>query len=390
MKKNRTITIISIITLIIIIFLICNICPQNSVEYMNYKEFNNYVEKGNVKNAVIGDKKIEFKLNNNEKVYYTTNPESDNFKEFLLLNNVNVEDKINYVLIFDLIFYVILVLVLIFATRKLVQINGASFKIIKNNNVRFTDIAGLEELKKDMIQAVDILKNPRKYEKDGVRPPKGIMLEGNPGNGKTLFAKALAGEANINFIPTKATDFQSAMMSIGPAKIKSLFRKARKHAPCIIFIDEFDGIGERRNYSGTGIDKENNRIITAMLNEMDGFETKSGVMVIAATNSYTSLDPALVRAGRFDKKYEVSNPDNKTRIKLIEIYTKKKKLSDDIIKEKLSESFSGMSCSQIEAILNESATISIINNHEKIHQEDIIDAVRKICNIKNNIILKLH
>ncbi len=382
MEKKRKIIIVSTLIIIVAIIIFAIVFGENKHEYISYSEFNGYVENGKVATAIIREKKVEFKLNDSEKVYYTNNPESNNFKEFLLLNNVNVEDDINYVFILDFSFYLIFFAVLGFAVVKLNQMKGASFKVIKHNNTRFSDIAGLDELKRDMLQAIDILKNPQKYENMGVRAPKGIMLEGNPGNGKTLFAKALAGEANINFIPTKATDFQSAMMSIGPSKIKSLFKKARKYAPCIIFIDEFDGIGERRNYSGTGIDKENNRIITAMLNEMDGFETKSGFMVIAATNSYNSLDPALVRAGRFDKKYQVSNPDLKTRIELIDIYTRGKKISESIIKEKLAESFNGMSCSQIEAILNEAATISIINKHEEIKEEDILEGAKKICNIK--------
>lgn len=380
MRKRILIVSIFIIAIAIIIFVIS--FGKSKLEYMSYSEFNKHVEDGMVTSAIIGEKNIEFKLRDNNNFYYTINPESTNFKEFLLLNNIDVEDDINYVFILDLSFYLIFFVVFGFAVVKLKQMKGASFKVIKHNDTRFSDIAGLDELKRDMLQAVDILKNPKKYENKGIRAPKGIMLEGNPGNGKTLFAKALAGEANINFIPTKATDFQSAMMSIGPSKIKSLFKKARKHTPCIIFIDEFDGIGERRNYSGTGIDKENNRIITAMLNEMDGFESRAGVMVIAATNSYNSLDPALVRAGRFDKKYEVSNPDQKTRIELIDIYTKGKKILESISKEKLAESLNGMSCSQIEAILNEAATLSIINNHEMIIEEDIVDAVRKICNVK--------
>lgn len=382
MEKKRKIIIVSTLIIIVAIIIFAIVFGENKHEYISYSEFNRYVENGKVSTAIIGENKVEFKLNDSENVYYTNNPESNNFKEFLLLNNVKVEDDINYVFILDFSFYLIFFAVLGFAVVKLNQMKGASFKVIKHNNTRFSDIAGLDELKRDMLQAIDILKNPQKYENMGVRAPKGIMLEGNPGNGKTLFAKALAGEANINFIPTKATDFQSAMMSIGPSKIKSLFKKARKYAPCIIFIDEFDGIGERRNYSGTGIDKENNRIITAMLNEMDGFETKSGFMVIAATNSYNSLDPALVRAGRFDKKYQVSNPDLKTRIELIDIYTRGKKISESIIKEKLAESFNGMSCSQIEAILNEAATISIINKHEAIKEEDILEGAKKICNIK--------
>lgn len=383
MGKKEKILIICILILVVIGVIFFTIFGKNKSEYMNYIEFNKYAEEGLIDNAIIGEKSVEFKLKDSDKFYYTDNPETNNFKEFLLLNNIKVKNSVNYIFIIDLSFYIILLIIFGFAISKLIQLKGATFRIIKHNNTRFSDIAGLDELKRDMIQAVDILKNPQKYENDGIRAPKGIMLEGTPGNGKTLFAKALAGEANINFIPSKATDFQSAMMSIGPAKIKTLFKKARKNAPCIIFIDEFDGIGERRNYSGTGIDKENNRIITAMLNEMDGFETKSGVMVIAATNSYNSLDPALVRAGRFDKKYEVSNPDKIARLELIEIYTKKKKLSDNIIKEKLSDCFNGMSCSQIEAILNEAATVSIINKHEAILEEDIIEAIRKICKVKN-------
>lgn len=381
-KKKNIIIVCALIVLVITIVTCCFAFSTNNAEYITYSEFNKKVEEGQIVAVIIGEKEVQFKIKDNDNLYYTNNPESNNFKEFLLLNNVQVENEINYIFIFDLVFYLIFFAVFGFAIIKLVQLKGVSFKVIKHNKTRFSDIAGLEELKRDMIKSVDILKNPKKYEDIGVRAPKGIMLEGSPGNGKTLFARALAGEANINFIPTKATDFQSAMMSIGPAKIKTLFKKARKNAPCIIFIDEFDGIGERRNYSGTGIDKENNRIITAMLNEMDGFETKSGVMVIAATNSYNSLDPALVRAGRFDKKYEVSNPDLKTRIELIDIYTKNKKISEDISKEKLAEKFNRLSCSQIEAILNEAATISIINNHESIIEEDIAQAIRKICNVK--------
>ena len=231
------------------------------------------------------------------------------------------------------------------------------------------------------MQAVDILKHPKEYAAKGIRQVSGIMLEGNPGNGKTLFARALAGEANVNFIATKATDFQSAIMSIGPSKIKALFRKARANKPCIIFIDEFDGIGEKRNYSGTGIDKENNRLITAMLNELDGFSRESGVMVIAATNNYKALDEALVRAGRFDKKYTVPYPDFNTRLELIRIYTKNKKIDSRLPIEKLSEAFEGLSCSQIETILNEAAMIASANGSAEIKEADIAAAIRRTCNV---------
>lgn len=381
-RNTKTIISIIIVLIIIAIISIIFVTNKNEYEYINYSEFNKYVEDSKVESVTIGDNKVYFKLKDNENSYCTDNPEYNNFKEFLLLSNVQVDEETNYLFIIDLLVYSIFFVAIAFIGYKFIKMKISTFKVIKHNKTRFSDIAGLDELKRDMLKTVEILKNPKSYEEKGIRAPNGIMLEGSPGNGKTLFARALAGEANINFIATKATDFQSAMMSVGPAKIKTLFRKARKNAPCIVFIDEFDGIGERRNYSGTGIDKENNRIITAMLNEMDGFNKSEGVMIIAATNSYNSLDPALIRAGRFDKKYEVSNPDQKTRIELINIYTKNKKISEEISKEKLAENFNGMSCSQIEAILNESATISIIKNHESIIEEDLIEAIRKICNVK--------
>ncbi len=235
-----------------------------------------------------------------------------------------------------------------------------------------------------MTKLVDLLKNPEVYKAKGIRAPKGIILEGPPGNGKTLFAKALAGEAGINFIPTKGADFQSAVMSVGPSKIKAVFKKARKHTPCIVFIDEFDGIGERRNYTGTGIDKENNRIITAMLNEMDGFYEKDGVLVIGATNSYASLDSALIRPGRFDKKYNIGNPDIPTIKELIHMYTKNKTLSKDINIDSLAKCFNGISCSAVETLLNESQMEAQIAGRKEIILEDTVKAGKKTNIIKIN------
>ena len=311
----------------------------------------------------------------------------DTFKEFLLLNGVKVQTEEGadelLVGITDMIFNVIFFGAIAFGLYKLWGSRKNTFKVIRHNNTRFSDVAGMNELKKEMLQAVDILKHPKEYGAKGIRQINGIMLEGNPGNGKTLFARALAGEANVNFIATKATDFQSAIMSIGPSKIKSLFRKARANKPCIIFIDEFDGIGEKRNYSGTGIDKENNRIITAMLNEMDGFTHENGVMVIAATNNYKSLDEALVRAGRFDKKYTIPYPDYSTRMELIRIYTKNKKFESGVSVEKVAANFEGLSCSQIETIINEAAMVAESEGRVDIKEVDIVAAIKRTCNISS-------
>lgn len=379
-QGKKKLGLLGIFLFIICILLVILFFLHEEQTYINYKEFIQDIELGQVEEVEIQADKIVFQKENDETIYYTDNPETNDFKEYLLLQGVSIqktygEEEIVYVL--DWLFYGVFFAAMIFGIYKLISFQQKNFKVIRKNKTKFSDIAGMQELKKDMMKTVDVLKNPEMYRDKGIRAPKGIILEGPPGNGKTLFARALAGEANMNFIATKGADFQSAMMSIGPRKIKSLFRKARKNKPCIIFIDEFDGIGERRNYAGTGIDKENNRMITAMLNEMDGFTNEDGVLVIAATNSYASLDAALVRPGRFDMKYNISNPDEKTILELIEMYTKKKKLDTKIQKEQLAKCFEKLSCSAIETVLNEAAMEAEMNGTEEISITDIANAGRK-------------
>ena len=350
--------------------------------YVSYADFYEAVEAQKIESAVIDTDRVEFKKYADEITYYTDNPEYDGFKEKLLLAGVKVEnlateeDPLIYIL--DVLFYVVFLGAVWFVSQKFMKEHKDSFKVVRHTGVSFKDIAGMEELKNEMSYAVDILKNPEKYKQQGIRPTKGIILEGPPGNGKTLFAKALAQEAGANFIASKGADFQSALMSLGPRKIKQLFKKAQKYKPCILFIDEFDGIGEKRNYGGSGIDKENNRLITVMLNEMDGFEGGNGVMVIAATNSYAALDPALIRPGRFDLKYTIGNPDKKTRMELVEMYTKGKTLAEELNAEKLADLFNGMSCSAIESVLNEAAVCMMVQKKEFIDLACIMAARKKM------------
>ena len=351
---------------------------KDDAQNVQYKDFVEMVNLDEVQSVTIENDFVMFKSNG--KTLKTSNPNYDGFVRDMLEHGIEVidetkgDDTFNNVM--DMVFNVFFIGLIAFGAIKLIQYSRKTFKVVRHTGVKFNDIAGMEGLKKDMMFLVDVLKNPNAYKGKGVRQVKGVILEGPPGNGKTLFAKALAQEAGVRFIATKGADFQSAMMSMGSRKIRMLFSKANRNKPCIVFIDEFDSIGERRNYAGTGIDKENNRIITAMLNEMDGFTANTGLLVIAATNSFASLDPALVRPGRFDLKYHIGEPDYATRLRLVEIYTKDKKLEDGLDGAALATSFDGLSCSAIEAVLNEASAIAVQHNSE-ISVQDILDAALK-------------
>lgn len=351
---------------------------KDDAQHVQYKDFIEMANLDEVQSVTIGNDFVMF--TSNGKTLKTSNPNYDGFVRDMLEHGIEVTDETKgddaFNNVMDVVFNVFFIGLIAFGAIKLIQYSRKTFKVVKHTGVRFSDIAGMDGLKKDMMFLVDVLKNPNAYKGKGVRQVKGVILEGPPGNGKTLFAKALAQEAGVRFIATKGADFQSAMMSMGSRKIRMLFSKANRNKPCIVFIDEFDSIGERRNYAGTGIDKENNRIITAMLNEMDGFTANTGLLVIAATNSFASLDPALVRPGRFDLKYHIGEPDYATRLRLVEIYTKDKKLEEDLDGAALATSFDGLSCSAIEAVLNEASAIAVQHNSE-ISVQDILDAALK-------------
>jgi cell division protease FtsH len=327
--------------------------------HVSYKIFCEKVENGDVSSADLLSDSITFKTGT-DTVFRTENPHSPLLKEFLLRNGVSVTEKLDaedvLYKVFDYLFYIVFFIILFVLFRKFVSPN--TFRVVHHTGVTFDNVVGMDNLKRDMLQIVDMMQHPSQYKSRGVRVPKGILLEGAPGNGKTLFARAFAGEAKINFIPAKATDFESMFMAIGPAKVKLLFRKARHHAPCIIFIDEFDGIGTRRNYSGSAIETENTRIVTALLNELDGFQTNSGILVLAATNSINALDEALIRPGRFDARFSVPYPDADARVKLTEMYLQNKTPASDCTPDVLAKMFSGFSCAKIESVLNRAALIA--------------------------------
>ena len=246
-----------------------------------------------------------------------------------------------------------------------------------STDVRFKDVAGLEEEKGELIEIVDFLKNPKKFQDMGAKIPKGILLYGKPGTGKTLIAKAIAGEANVPFISMSGSEFIEMFAGLGASRVRKLFEKAKKISPCIVFIDEIDAIGSRRT-SNSGAESENNQTLNQLLVEMDGFESNETIIVLAATNRPEMLDKALLRPGRFDRQITIPAPDLLGREEILKLYTKDKKIADDVNLREIAGDTAGFTGAELSNLLNEAAIIATRNNHKAIDKSDIEAAVKKI------------
>ena len=243
--------------------------------------------------------------------------------------------------------------------------------------VKFEDVAGLNEEKAELIEIVDFLKNPKKYTQMGAKIPKGILLYGKPGTGKTLIAKAIAGEADVPFISMSGSEFVEMFAGLGASRVRKLFDRARKLEPCIVFIDEIDAIGSRRT-SGSGAETENNQTLNQLLVEMDGFSSEETIIVLAATNRPEMLDKALLRPGRFDRQIVVPAPDLKGREDILKIHAKDKKFAEDVTFKGIAEDTAGFTGAELANILNEAAIIATKNEHKVIEQFDVEEAVKKV------------
>ena len=247
----------------------------------------------------------------------------------------------------------------------------------RRTKIKFDDVAGLDEEKEEMIEIVEFLKKPEKFTRMGARVPKGVLLYGKPGTGKTLIAKAIAGEADVPFISMSGSEFIEMFAGLGASRVRKLFEKARKLAPCIVFIDEIDAIGSRRS-SNSGAETENNQTLNQLLVEMDGFSSEETIIVLAATNRPEMLDKALLRPGRFDRQITIPTPDLKGRLEILKIHSKDKKLSDQVNLESIAEDTAGFTGAELENILNEAAIVATKNKHEDIENDDIEEAVKKV------------
>ena len=269
--------------------------------------------------------------------------------------------------------------------KKRQPIKSKNFELVYNNDLyNFSCVGGYDMIKKELLQCSDILVNYTKYEKFNVKTPRGIILEGNPGNGKTLIAKAFSGEIDIGFIAVSGSQFQEMYVGVGPTRIRELFNLAKQNAPAIIFIDELDALGRKRQNDESNTNAERESTLNELLVQLDGFNSNKGVFLIGATNRYDLLDDALIRPGRIDKKITIGNPDRNTRKKVIEIHINGKPHETNVNIDRLVEITNGLSCAEIESLLNEAMLLALRENRFKFNNDDINIIINRILTGQQN------
>ncbi len=367
--------------------------PQTNIQEITYSDFLNYVEKGQVAKVVIQNEKVEGIFENQTK-FRTAIPFQDKDlipelkKKGVVIQVKPVEETPWYLTLLISWFPMLLLIgVWIFFMRQMQAGGGRAMsfgrskaKMLNSENIKvtFKDVAGVDEAKEELAEVIDFLKDPKKFTKLGGRIPKGVLLVGPPGTGKTLLAKAIAGEAGVPFFSISGSDFVEMFVGIGASRVRDLFLQAKKHAPCIIFIDEIDAVGRHRGAGLGGGHDEREQTLNQLLVEMDGFETSEGVIVISATNRPDVLDPALLRPGRFDRQVVVPVPDVKGREAILKVHTAKIPLGDDVDISVIAKGTPGFSGADLENLVNEAALLAARANKEKVEMSDFEKAKDKV------------
>ena len=399
MNKARNFNSIFIFVLILLVFVVIleygsGLFSNNSNSY-NLSSLQGDVESGIVRNVVImpnaetptGSVRVSFNNGNDDVIFYSTDVTA--IEAYLVGKEVGVEVKdipSENILINGIIPIIVglVVMVFIFSMMSNMQVGSsgsskmmnfgksrAKMSTSEDNKVKLDDVAGLKEEKEQLAEIIEFLKDPAKFTRVGARIPKGVLLEGAPGTGKTLLARAVAGEAGVPFFTISGSDFVEMFVGVGASRVRDLFADAKKNAPCIIFIDEIDAVARRRGTGMGGGHDEREQTLNQMLVEMDGFGVNEGIIVMAATNRVDILDPAIMRPGRFDRKITVARPDVGGREEILKIHARNKPLSDDVNLKQVAQTTAGFTGADLENLLNESAINAAMGNRQIIKQDDI-------------------
>ncbi len=399
MKKGiKTLAIWLIIGIIVIVLL--SSIMENSASKMTYSELITSIENREVENIEISadGSMATVKLKNSKLEKEVNIPSLDSFmtytEEYLKTGEFTLEEQKQsiWITIFSLITpFGLLIIFFIFwfmmmstnsqGGGKTMSFGKSKARLVnagEKNRITFADVAGVDEEKEELQEIVDFLKNPKKYTDMGARIPKGVLLVGQPGTGKTLLAKAVAGEAGVPFYIISGSDFVEMFVGVGASRVRDLFEQAKKTAPCIIFIDEIDAVGRQRGAGLGGGHDEREQTLNQLLVEMDGFSDNEGVIILAATNRPDVLDKALLRAGRFDRQIVVSSPDVKAREQILEVHARKKRLAEDVDLKVIAKNTSGFAGADLENVLNEAALLAARRNFKEIGMKEIEDAMVKV------------
>lgn len=383
------------ILIISIIFLIAQFTfpnqNKNKIQKLSYSEVVAAVEKGEVTTIQIQDRAINGNLKTGD-TFESYIPEESGFIPLLQKNNIKItalppESENNWWL--GLLSWAPILLFLglwIMMMRQMASSNGKAMSFGKSkakllegkDKVTFADVAGIEEAKQELQEIVDFLKAPTKFQRLGGKIPKGALLIGPPGTGKTLLARAIAGEANVPFFSISGSDFVEMFVGVGASRVRDMFEQAKKSAPCIVFVDEIDAVGRHRGAGLGGGNDEREQTLNQLLVEMDGFETNSGIILIAATNRPDVLDPALLRPGRFDRQIVVSNPDIKGREEILKVHIKKVPLAPNVSLEIIARGTPGFSGADLANLVNEAALLAARRNKTMVTMQDFEDAKDKV------------
>ena len=386
------ILLILLVTSIAIYFIYKNEGANSEENTLTYTDLVNEIKAGTVEKIEMttGSATLKVKMKDVEKEKKVIIPSVQVFTELVQQkvledNNIELETKTPSLLsqipsyLFSILPTIVMValFIMIFKMQGLGDKGEVYDDTERKSKVTFDDIAGLDEEKEELKEIVEFLKKPKKFAEMGAKIPKGVLLYGKPGTGKTLIAKAIAGEADVPFISMSGSEFIEMFAGLGASRVRKLFDKARKLSPCIVFIDEIDAIGSRRT-SNSGAESENNQTLNQLLVEMDGFSTEETIIVLAATNRPEMLDKALLRPGRFDRQVTIPAPDLTGREEILKIHAKDKKLADDVSLYSIAEDTAGFTGAELANILNEAAIIATKKEHDAITNSDLDEAVKKV------------